>query len=138
MVQFVRKHVHTKVYDPISGDSDHEGADALLGYSNRPGQQPRRCAYPDTGRSRIQQTESREIEVGCKRHSIDHRDSDRGVTSFVVCVRDEAVCHLAIVEALLRELTAGVPWLLGKCGKETSALDGEQGNLMVGWSAVGA
>ena len=59
------------------------------------------------------------------------------MTSFVVCVRDEAVCHSAIVEALLHELTAEVPWLLGKCGKETSELGGEQGIPMVGWSGVG-
>jgi hypothetical protein len=107
------------------------------GYNNRSGQRPRQREHPDIDYSRIQRTESREVEVGRKRHSIDLRDNDRGVTSSVVCVCDEAECHLAIVEALLRELTAGVPWLLGKCGKETLGLNGEQGILMAGWSGVG-
>lgn len=57
------------------------------------------------------------------------------MTSFVVCVR-EAECHLATVE-VLHGSTAGVPWLLGTCGKETLGLDGGQGILRVGWSEVG-
>ena len=108
MVRLLHKPVHT-VCGRISGDSDHEGVDTPQGYNNRSGQRPRRREHPGIDYSRIQQTESREVEVGRKRHSIDLRDNDRGVTSYVVSVCDEVECHLAIVEALLRELTAGVP-----------------------------
>ena len=137
MVQLVRKPVHTAC-GRISDDSDHEGMDTPQGYSNRSGQRPRRREHPGIDYSRIRQTESREVEVGRKRHSIDLRDNDRGVTSFVVSVCDEAGCHLAIVGVSLRELTVGVPWLLlGKCGKETLEPNDEQGILMVGWSGAG-
>ena len=102
------------------------------GYNNRSDQRPRRREHPGIEYTRIQQTESRGVEVERKRHSIDLRDSDRGVTSFVVSVCDEAEYHLATVEASLRESTAGVPWLLGKCGKETLGLNDEQGILMAG------
>jgi len=136
MVRLVRKPAHTAC-GRISGDSDHEGVDTPQGYNNRSGQRPRRRVHPGIDYSRIQQTESHEAEVGHKRHSIDLRDNDRGVTSFVVSVYDGAECHLAIVGVLLRELTAGVRWLLGKCGKETLGPNDEQGILMVGWSGVG-
>ena len=122
--------------DRVSSDSDHEGANVPLGHNNRSGQRPRRHALPGIDCSRIQQTESREVGAGCKQRSIDLRDNDRGVTSFGVCARDEVGSHLAIVEASLRGLTAGVPRLLGKCDKETLGPDGEQGILMAGWSGV--
>lgn len=137
MGQPVRKSAHTKVNGCISSDSDREGADAPLEYNNRSDQRPTQHGHPGTDHIHTQQTESREAEVGHKRRSIDRRDNDRGVTSFVVCGRDEGECHLAIVEVLLRGLTAGVPWLSGKCGMETVGLNGEQGILMVGWFGVG-
>jgi len=135
MGRSVRRPVHT-VNGRISGDSDNEAMHALLGYSNRSGQRPRQYVHPGTDCSRIRQTESRGVELGRKRHSIDLRDSDRGVTSFEVCVH-EVECHLAIAGVLSHGLTAGVPWLLGRCGKETLRLGGEQGILMVEWSEVG-
>ena len=135
-MRLVRKPVHTAC-GRISGDPDDGGADTPQGYNNRSGQRPRRRGYPGIDYSRIQQIESREVEVGRKRRSIDLRDNDRGVTSFVVGVCDEAEFHLATVEVSLRELTAGVPWLLGKCGKETVGLNDERGIPMVGWSVVG-
>lgn len=52
MARFVRKPVHTKVYDRISGGSDHEGVDAPLGHNNRSGQRPRLYVHPGIGRSR--------------------------------------------------------------------------------------
>ena len=92
---------------------------------------------PDIDCSRIQGTGSREVGAGRKRHSIGLRDNDQGVASFVVYAYDEAECHSAIAEALLRELTGGVPSLLGTCGKGTLGPNGEQGTLMAGWSEVG-
>ena len=121
----------------LSGDPEGEAMHVPLGYNSRSGQRPKRRGHHDIDYSRIQQAESREVEVGHKRHSIDLRDSDRGVTSFGVCGRDGAECHLATAEALLRGLAAGVPWLLGKYGKETVGRNGGQGILMVGWSEVG-
>jgi hypothetical protein len=121
----------------VSGGPDNGAMRAPLGYSNRSGQRPRRRVHPGIDRSRSQRTESHEVGVGRKRHSIDLRDNDRDVTSFVVCVHDVAEYHLAIAEVLLRGLTAGVPWLLGTYGKETLGPNGEQGILMVGWSEVG-
>ena len=103
-----------------------------LGYSNHWGRRPRRRAHPDICCSRIQQTESRGVEVGHKQHSIDLRDNDRGVTSSGVCGHDGVEFHSAIVEALLHEFAAGVPWLLGRCGKEMLGQNGERGILMVG------
>lgn len=134
--RFVRNPVRTKGYDCISGDTDNGAMHAPLGYNNRSDQRPRRRAHPGID-SRIQRTESREIDVERKRYSIDLHDSDRDVTSFGVCGQDGGEYHLATVEVLLHGLTAGVPWLLGKYGKETSGQNGEQGILMVGWSEVG-
>jgi len=131
MVQLVRKPVHTAC-GRISGDPDDEGVDTPQGYNNRSGQLPRRRGHPGIDHSRIRQIELREVEVGRKQHSIDLRDNDRGVTSFVVGACDEVEFHLAIAEVLLRELTAGVPWLLGRCGKETVGLNDERGIPMVG------
>lgn len=95
-----------------------------------------RRVHPDIGCSRIQ-AELREVEVGRKRYSIDLRDNDRDVTSFGVCGHGGEECHSAIVEVLLPGLTAGVPWLGDKYGKETLGRNGEQGTRMVGWSEVG-
>jgi len=135
MGRFVRRPVHT-VNGRISGDSGNEAMHAPLGYNNRSGQQPRQHVHPGTDCSRIRQTESRGVGLGRKQHSIDLRDNDRGVTSFGVCVH-EAECHLAIAGVSSHELTAGVPWLLGRCGKGTLGPGGEQGILMVEWSEVG-
>lgn len=92
--------------------------------------------HPDTGCTRIQRTESRGVDAGRKRRSIDLRDSDRGVTSFVVC-GDGAEYRLAIGKALPHGSTAGVPWLVGKYDKGTVGQNGEQEIQMVGWSVVG-
>ena len=137
--RFVRNPVRTKGYDCISGDTDNGAMHAPLGYNNRSDQRPRRRAHPGID-SRIQRTESRErreVGVGRKWGSIDLRDNDRDVTSFVVCVHDEVEYHLAIAEAVSHGLTVGVPGLLDTCGKETVGPNGEQGILMVGWSEVG-
>lgn len=108
-----------------------------LEHNSRSDQRPKQRGHPGIDYTRTQQTESREVEVGCIRRSIDLRGSDRDVTSFEVCGRDGAECHLAIEEALLHGLTAGVPWLVGKYDRETSGQDDERGILMVGWSEVG-
>ena len=136
MGRLVRKPVHTVVCGRISFDPGNQMVDALLGYNNRSGQQPRQHADPGIGCSRIRRTESREVGIGRKRYSIDLLESDRGVTSFGICVHDEVECHSAIAEALLHELTAGVPWLSGKCGKEMLE-PSEQGILMVESSVAG-
>lgn len=137
MVRFVRKPVHTKAYGCISGGSDDQAVHAPPGYSSRSGLQPKQRAHPDIDCSRIRRTESRGVEVECKRYSIGLRDNDQDAESFVVYVCDGVECHLAIAEALLRELAAGVPWLLGTYGKETLGPNGEQGIPMVEWSGVG-
>lgn len=137
MVQSVRKLVHTEGVWPLVVTLDGEVAHAPLGYNNHSGRRPRRRAHPDIDCSRIQRTESREVEVGRKQHSIDLRDNDRGVTSFEACGHGGVEYHLAIVEALSRALIEGVPWFQGKCGKGTSGQNGEQEILMVGWSEVG-
>jgi hypothetical protein len=132
--------VHTPVHTEVNGNQCRPRKEVMYappGYNSHLDLRPRRRAHPDIGYSHIRRTESREIGVGRKRHSIDLRDNDRGVTSFGVCGRDGAEYRSAIVEALLCGLTAGVPWLVGKYGKETSGRSGEQGILMVGWSEAG-
>ena len=79
------------------------------GYNSRSGRHPRRRGHPGIDCTRIRRIESCGFGVECKRRSIDRRDNDRGVTSFVVCVHDEVECRLATAEGLLRGLTAGVP-----------------------------
>jgi len=70
-------------------------------------------------RNHTQRTELREVAIGRKRHSIDLRDNDRGVTSFVVCVHGVG-CHSAIAEVLLHWIdTRRFPSSLGTCGMET-------------------
>lgn len=124
-------------YTTISDGLDGDAMDVRPEYNSRSDQRPKQRGHPGIDYNRTRRTESREVGAGCIRHSIDLRGSDRDVTSFGVCGRDGAECHLAIEEALLHGSTAGVPWSVGKYDRETSGQDGERGILMVGWSEVG-
>ena len=84
----------------VSGDLSNEVMRSPLEYNNHSGRRPRRCARLDIDYNHIQRTESRGVEVGRKRRSIDLHDNDRGVTSSGVCGHDGAGYRSAIVEAL--------------------------------------